>query len=210
MPKFIDLTGSRIGLWTVLGIASRAPNLWKCKCKCGTTRTVVASNLHSKASKSCGCATVAKNKSRAKHSPNDEPEWRVFKIMHRRCKDPKLIGYENYGGRGITVCRRWYNFQTFLLDMGKKPTPSHSIDRINNDGNYEPGNCRWATKLEQVRNARSNVLVPFNGKTLCLSAWAELVGLPKSTIYQRIHRGAKPIDALELKQRLGVIAKPLF
>jgi len=97
--------------------------------------------------------------------------------MFQRCNNPNDRGYSNYGGRGIKVCDRWFqSFENFLADMGKKPTPSHTIDRIDNDGNYTPENCRWATMQEQCRNRRNNRRITFQGKTLCIIEWLKLQG----------------------------------
>lgn len=104
--------------------------------------------------------------------------------------DPKHAAYPNYGGRGIAVCERWLNSpQAFLDDMGMKPTPKHEIDRIDNDGNYEPGNCRWATRKENDRNRRNNRLLTLNGETLTLAEWAEHSGVPDDTLRHRLGVG---------------------
>lgn len=110
--------------------------------------------------------------------------------MLKRCFNPNCHAYKNYGGRGVTVCARWKNdFIAFAHDMGPKPTPKHSIDRINNNGNYEPGNCRWATQKEQCRNYRGNTFLTANGKTQTMIAWSEENSIPVSTIINRLIRG---------------------
>lgn len=108
--------------------------------------------------------------------------------MLARCDNPKNPAYPRYGGRGITVCDRWRTFEGFLADMGERPA-GKSIERINNDGNYEPGNCRWATAKEQNLNTRSNRLVTIDGETRPLAEWAELRGLLVGTVYDRLYRG---------------------
>jgi len=109
--------------------------------------------------------------------------------MRSRCNNPKNKGYCNYGGRGIIVCARWVSFETFFTDMGERPSPKHSIDRIDNDGNYEPSNCRWATKTQQARNRRSNTLITWQGQRLSRAEWAEKTGIGESTIKMRLRSG---------------------
>lgn len=126
-----------------------------------------------------------------RHGLSYTPEYRAWQTMRQRCTNPNNHAYPSYGGRGITICDRWLNNpQAFIDDMGPKPTPKHEIDRFpNNDGNYEPDNCRWATRKENDRNRRSNNMVSFNGKTLTLAEWAERVGIRADTIGQRIASG---------------------
>lgn len=108
--------------------------------------------------------------------------------MLRRCEWPGAGGYRNYGARGITVCARWHTFEHFLADMGERPSLGHSIDRIDNDGHYEPGNCRWATASEQRSNTRFNHLLTFRGETLTLAQWADRLGMGRTTLDGRINR----------------------
>lgn len=120
---------------------------------------------------------------------NKTPEYKAWQEMKRRCNDSNRQNYRNYGGRGIVVCERWLDFTNFLADMGRKPTLEHSLDRYpNNNGNYEPGNVRWATKEQQSRNRRTNTLLTFQGKTLCIIEWSELTGLRAETIEDRLHK----------------------
>ncbi len=114
--------------------------------------------------------------------------YRAWHEMHRRCEDETRPGFQNYGGRGITVCDRWDTFENFYADMGEPPEGT-SIDRIDNDLGYSPDNCRWATKKEQNRNQRTNRLLTFQGETLPLAAWAERVGLTAGMIYLRLKKG---------------------
>jgi hypothetical protein len=117
--------------------------------------------------------------------------------MITRCCNPNQKAYKNCGGRGVRVCRRWRaSFAAFLEDVGPRPSPRHTIERINNSGHYEPGNCRWATRGEQARNSRRNRLLTVRGETLCLAAWAERLGLKRSTVSARLGRGWSPRDAL--------------
>ena len=120
---------------------------------------------------------------------NQTPEYQTWANMRKRCDLPKHPGYKNYGGRGIKVCDRWQNYGNFLADMGRRPSPEHSIDRIDNNGNYEPGNCRWATKKEQDRNKRSNHIVEYNGQKMVFADACKLAGFSKGTVRTRIKSG---------------------
>jgi hypothetical protein len=110
--------------------------------------------------------------------------------MNQRCSNPKCQSYDRYGARGITVCPRWRkSYEAFVADVGKRPSPDHTVERIDNDGDYEPGNVRWATPTEQARNRRSNHTVSYLGETMCLADWADRVGLPSGALIQRIAKG---------------------
>lgn len=129
-------------------------------------------------------------------------EYNSWISMKTMCNNPNYSGYSDYGGRGISVCDRWGTFDNFLKDMGKKPSPKHSLDRIDNDGNYEPGNCRWATRKQQSRNRRGNRLVNFKGSSMPLAAAIEISGLGHEVVNKRIQRGwtvgaalSTPLDA---------------
>lgn len=127
------------------------------------------------------------------------PEYLLWCAIIGRCYTPTSTVYAYYGGRGIRVADEWRTFEGFLrglATLGPKPSPEHSIDRIRSDGDYAPGNIRWATKIEQARNQRNNTLVPFAGLLLCISAWAERVGLNQYMISKRLRRGWSPEDAL--------------
>lgn len=151
----------------------------------------------------CGCKTLAfRSDSMVQHGHSTRdgtsPEYNSWSSMRERCTNSKLPGFADYGGRGITVCDRWrHDFAAFLADMGPRPAGT-TIDRINNDGNYEPGNCRWATQLQQARNSRHNVRLTLDGVTLCLSEWAERLGFTYSCLMQRVVSGWSVRDALTL------------
>ena len=153
MPTLIDLIGNRFGKLTVV---SRAPNksrtAWRCRCQCGRETTVIGQNLIRGCSQSCGDFRCRPGEYHG-HS-HGTPTYHTWRSMLKRCYDPKHEHYPDYGGRGINVCERWrISFKAFLDDMGVKPQ-RHVIDRKDFNGNYEPGNCRWATYVESIRNRR--------------------------------------------------------
>lgn len=164
----VDMTGRVVGLWSVVGFAGadrHGQALWFCRCVCGTEKQVSGGRLRRGESKSCGCDKPRLcAEANIKHGDSARgrltPEYRTWSNMIDRCERPGNSQYRDWGGRGIKVCERWReSFAAFLEDMGRKPSPAHSIDRINNDGDYEPGNCRWATRSEQMRNRRGALLV---------------------------------------------------
>lgn len=124
-----------------------------------------------------------------KHGMTRTTIYRLWNSMRQRCYNPSAFGYSRYGGRGIKVCERWQSFENFFDDMSPRPSPQHSLDRIDNDGDYCPENCRWATNKQQSRNMKTNVLLTVNDKTLCVTEWAELTGISRKTIYERLNRG---------------------
>lgn len=150
----LELTGRRFGRWTVLPQRKRGPGFrkfWLCICACGTRRFVSGTTLRSGCSNSCGCL---RDELATTHGMTNSPTHRSWAAMLRRCSNRKVWNFKYYGGRGIRVCRRWRrSFAAFYADMGKRPR-GKSIDRRNNDGNYTPKNCRWATRSEQRKNQR--------------------------------------------------------
>ena len=126
-------------------------------------------------------------------------EYRSWVQMRSRCRNPKHHAWALYGGRGITVCERWDDFATFLTDMGPRPSTKHSLDRIDVNGNYEPGNCRWATATEQGNNRRDNRYLTHNGQIKTIALWADELGLCVQMIHGRLKRGWSESDALSVQ-----------
>lgn len=121
------------------------------------------------------------------------PTYKSWHSMLQRCNNPKCPEYSTYGGRGLSVCAEWHTFERFLADMGARP-PGMTLDRIDNNLGYGPQNCRWATRRTQQRNRRTNHMLTLNGKTLCLQAWAEKLGLKAHTLYYRIYKHNWPLE----------------
>lgn len=199
---------TRFGRLTVVGEGDlyRGPNgknrrRARCKCDCGNETDVVCVYLRTGKTKSCGCAVVDAVRVRSvKHGHTvgrkPTPEYRAWCEIVKRCEQAARSNFNDYGGRGIGICESWRSsFDQFYLDVGPRPSPKHSIDRINNNGNYEPGNCKWATSLEQCRNRRSNVWVTIDGETLCLVDAARKYGIQRQTLAWRIRRGWSHEDA---------------
>lgn len=171
-----------------------------CRCDCGKMITTQMSAVLSGATKSCGCLSRMGASKRAtqrnfKHGGFSKPEYNVWCSMKKRCLNPKHKAYKDYGGRGITVCAAWVNsFEQFIKDMGRRPSALYSVERNDVNGNYEPNNCRWATKTEQSRNQRNNVMVTYNGETKCMGEWAEIVGISWQALHHRIFIAKWPLD----------------
>lgn len=187
--SLIDLTGQTFDRWTVvkLDTPSNPPTRWICRCECGAIGSVQSGDL--RRGRSRGCRACREYKGTTKHGKYRTPEYAVWAAMLHRCSCPTSQGYANYGGRGISVCERWHSFETFFEDMGGRPSSKHSIDRIDNDGDYTAENCRWATQKTQRRNTRYNRLITFDGTTQCVAAWAAQLGIHKQTLLNRLNRG---------------------
>lgn len=192
--RFINLTGKVFGRLTVRGFIGKCtfPNsppacLWECLCECGKTYAVVTGSLIKGLTRSCGCLNREACLERfVTHNKSHSSEFRVWTSMLTRCRNPNCKEWKNYGGRGINVCLRWLSFESFFRDMGPRPSPRHSIDRIDNNGNYEPSNCRWATPTEQGRNKRSTRWITSRGLTLTMSEWCKRTGIKHTTFLMRL------------------------
>lgn len=178
--RFIDITGKTFGRYTVLREAGRNIHggvMWLCRCECGIEKVVCGDGLKTGQTKSCGClASENTIKRNFKHGKNPRgrtaPEYYTWYNIMARCYNAKNNRYKTYGARGIKVCERWHDFKNFLADMGDRPSDLHSIDRINNDLDYSPENCRWTTQEVQDRNRTSNRWIEYDGRKMIISDWA--------------------------------------
>ena len=159
MRKRLDLTGQRFERWTVVAFSrvdQHGNTCWLCRCDCGEQKLVRGSDLRRGSTNSCGCLQREISARHGHvHGGSLSREYHSWHMMIQRCTNPKAPNVKYYGGRGIMLCSRWLQFENFLADMGRKPSTLYSLDRFpNNDGNYKPGNCRWATRKEQRENQR--------------------------------------------------------
>lgn len=206
--RALDLTDQAFGRLTVLGFAGnvRGVRNWACACACGGITRVTIGNLRNGHTTSCGCfgRNNGGHRTHGDTVGRQRPgEYRSWTMMLNRCTNERAGNFSYYGGRGIVVCERWLIYANFLADMGRKPTPDHSIDRKDPNGNYEPGNCRWATRQEQAENQRTRrnaVLVAIDGVTRPVAEWCRAFGTSKNTAYGRILRGWEPADAVRGKR----------
>ena len=182
----IDRTNNRYGQWTV--IAHVQGKYWLCKCDCGSLKNVRGTHLDAGKSCSCGCIKSGLlSKAATTHGMSHTPTYQSWTHMLDRCRNPRHHAYSRYGGSGIVVCDEWLRFETFLNDMGERPSLQHSIDRFpNNQGNYSKSNCRWATKKEQSRNMTANRLIYWKGVARPLSEWAEVLGICRGVLGWRM------------------------
>ena len=166
-----------------------------CRCVCGTEKLLAAHRVRSGGTKSCGCLPLERGRpdhSQLKHGLTYTPEYKVWRGMLERC-DERSLDRHLYFDRGITVCPEWQSVAQFVADMGPRPSPKHSIDRINNDLGYSKENCRWATWVEQARNKRTNKIVTFRGESRSLAEWASISGVSRGCIGMRLRSGW-PVD----------------
>jgi len=209
MAKFVDLTGKRFGRLIVLeytGIVNgRTGRHWLCKCDCGKTKNILGYSLQNGETKSCSCIrvenTIKRNYEKSS-SPKDEsrkPEYRAYCSMKSRCNNPNNREYRLYGGRGILFLLDSY--ESFLNEVGRRPTKNHSIDRIDVNGNYEIGNLRWATQKEQMNNVTYNRKVTLNGITKNFGQWIEQLNTTDYNVRWRLKHGWSIEDAFLLPIR---------
>lgn len=210
MVKCLDLVGEKFGKWSVVqkGVSTDAGKVrWVCLCSCGTQKLVVGSDLKGGKSTQCrscsakSAGNVERLKGRSSDVTHGMSRTRFYNIwlgVLNRCSN----GNKDYQGRGIKVCDRWLNFEAFKEDMYGGYKENLTIDRVDNNGNYEPSNCRWATHSEQARNTRRNKLLTYKGDTMTLVDWCEVLGLKYHTVKKRLNSGWGVEDAFEkVKQK---------
>jgi hypothetical protein len=217
MPAFKDISGRRFGRLTAIRRVAKnqhRKSMWLFKCECGNEAVISISHAMNGHTQSCGCLhlevllqrSVTHGQARVKRRSG---EYGVWSGIRARCRNKNDLGYKNYGGRGVKVCERWNNFENFLADMGPRPSPKHQIERIDNDGDYEPGNCRWATRIEQANNRRNNHFITMGGRTLSIADWARKIDFPYKELRALVDYGEKLLaknerTALTAARRSGV------
>lgn len=215
MAKFIDLTGQKFNKLTVLCKSNKRDNsgsiYWKCKCDCGNETLVITKHLKNGHTKSCGCLHIQQAKEQAKkmiknniiHNKSNTRLYHIYQGMINRCYKETHKFYKNYGGRGIRICDEWLkdfmSFYNWAMENGYKE--DLTIDRINNNGNYEPNNCRWLTIKEQAENRRTNTLYKYKGEIKPLKLICEELNVKYTTIRKRIVNGMSLEEALNIEQQ---------
>lgn len=198
MSRMVSVTvGARYGRLVVVRELPRtgATRRAECKCDCGSMSRPYIFRLVRGETRSCGCVRredFVRGSTRhggGRRGAARMPEFTIWLSMRQRCRDPKTACYYRYGGAGVYVCKRWSLFENFMADMGQRPTPKHSIDRVDGSKGYEPGNCRWATAKEQGRNRKNNHRLSFRGQSLTMIEWCEKTGIKLKTLWHRIKVG---------------------
>lgn len=213
MAQPVDITGQKFGRLTAvrpMGPTGPGRRLWECLCDCGKTSTVVLANLTNGNTRSCGCFKTARLAERSRthgHTVGHRltAEYRAYHNMKSRCLKPNASAYGYYGARGIRICDRWLKgrdglsgFECFLADVGPKPTPQHTLSRVNNDGDYEPNNVVWSTPAIQNRNKRNTIVIEYNGRQMVLHDALRAAGIAAKTFYYyRRTRRLKPQSAFD-------------
>ena len=201
MSKVKDLTGQRFGRLLVIERAENTKEgkaCWVCVCDCGETSVKVGQLLRNGHCKSCGCGEYENRVNNCtSHRMSDTRLYNIWQGMKQRCYYPKHKNFHVYGGRGITVCDEWRNdfvaFYEWAIANGYRD--DLSIDRIDNDGNYEPNNCRWETSVGQARNRSQNVYITLNGETRLIMDWCKILDIPYHVVHYRLQKGMTPEDA---------------
>ena len=192
MNKFDNLENKRFGRWIVVEKTNKRSSesiVWLCKCDCGNIKKIRSSSLTHGETLSCGCLRKELFKNRTtRHGMYNTSTYRAWCGMKSRCNNQKNKRYYDYGGRGISVCERWNNFENFYKDMGIKPK-GKSLDRIDNNKGYEPSNCKWSIPIEQLNNTRRNSYITYRGNTKTVAEWARYLGVEYGAIHTRVIRG---------------------
>lgn len=213
MGRFIDLTGQRFGRLTVI---ERAPNkgkrtVWLCRCDCGNEKEIRQEDLHSGKTVSCGCYLHEKI---TKHGLYKDPEYRRLMSMKDRCSNPNATHAHRYVGRGIKVCDEWKNdpkaFYDYVSKLPHFREKGYTLNRINNDGDYEPGNVEWADDYTQMNNTCRNHLLAYRGSVKTVTEWARKTGIPISTLRGRVKRGWSPEKALETPVKSKIVEHHIY
>lgn len=209
-PKRLNILGQRYGrLVAIERVGSRnGASVFLCLCDCGNKKEILLKSIRSGATRSCGCYMSEVHK--AQNITHGErvngirsTEYSIWSTMLCRCRNKKDRAFVYYGGRGISVCQRWESFENFLSDMGRRPSPKHSIERNNNNGNYEPGNCRWATRIDQNNNTSRNRILSINGESKTIAEWARIYQIPYKRLSHRIHIGMDASLAVSIPRQTG-------
>jgi len=200
MPAFKDRTGEQVGRLTILSDWKREKKVtsWKCLCECGTEKWIRANHLTESHTRSCGCLMLDTNTS---HNKSRSLEYKVWDSMIQRCGNKSHKAYDNYGGRGISVCSEWQDFENFYADMGDKE--GLTLERLDNDKGYSKDNCKWASWSENNRNRRSIRIVELDGVSKSVVEWAEVTGLKIQTICSRLNKGWTAERTLTEKAVIG-------
>jgi len=187
------LAGKKFGKLTLIEVSAKEHGTrphWRCRCECGSITNAAEANILNGHTRSCGC--IHRERARAglnrKHGMIKTPTYYSWRAMLCRCFSPRTDGYEYYGGRGISVCDRWQKFENFLADLGTRPTGT-TLERQDTNGNYEPGNCYWATAKQQAANRRNNRNLTYEGKTFCQSEWSGRLGTYPQKLYRWLKKG---------------------
>lgn len=201
MGIYLDLTGQKFGKLTVLSykeVDRNSQRVWSCKCDCGNYTSVSTGALRSGNTSSCGCYNVEKFREVVtKHGMSSLPEYKAWLTMKQRCINPKNKSYPDYGGRGISVSEEWANsFEKFINDLGRRPSDKHSVERVDLNGNYEAGNCEWATRDIQNRNKRNNVTYMLDGEVKIVTDIARENNIPLETLRSRLKSGLDIKEAI--------------
>lgn len=200
--------GAKFGRWTVKTelVRIKSNKHAVCVCDCGTEKPVRHEKLLNGSSKSCGCLAIdllTTHGHTAKSTRKNSHEYWIWNMVVQRCTNPSVKNWNDYGGRGITVCDSWLKFENFFADMGKRPTTLHSLERIDNSLGYSKENCKWATRAEQARNKRNNRMLTIDGETRHLADWCREYGIGHTIVISRINRGWNERDAVTTPVRQG-------
>lgn len=198
MTDLKQYIGKRYGHWTVKDSTRQKGRLYFiCQCDCGTIKPVCADGVISGRSTNCGCS----KKYHTKHAHSKDRLYRIYLGMKQRCNNENSQSYKNYGGRGIQICKEWNEdfMKFFNWAMSHGYSEELTIDRIDVNGNYEPSNCRWLTRAEQLKNTRKTVLITYNGITKCAMDWCKELGLKNNVVIHRVKSGL-PVEQVLAKQ----------